>query len=286
MEEVLRIRVFGRLSKERILILITGASSAIGQRFSAMCRASDLKVEPLRSADGSVYRFGDKPDLDQVANAVTLIHIAWSRDSSTDKSQSVNLQVIDLLTDVAQSASCRFVFLSSLAASPRSTSHYGKEKFSAEQVVLDSGGVCVRSGLIWDDIPTAAFKQLVLVLRFLPFSLSVLGHQPAVQLVHADDLCRVLISLCTDTSRNSPQCNSNLITIAHPRSIKLEELFIHVGRKPPRVILPIGKGSLKFARILMSFSNTTRVKWEQIENFIFNTPDTSISNQFQLRDFP
>jgi NADH dehydrogenase len=88
----------------------------------------------------------------------------------------------------------RFVFVSSQSAAPDAPSHYGRAKFTAEQIVLAAGHTVVRPGLVYGEQERGLFGRLCGLVRSAPV-LPRLWPDPPVQPVHVEDLCEAVARL-------------------------------------------------------------------------------------------
>lgn len=193
-------------------VLLTGAGSYLGQQAIG---------ELLRSTDWVITAVGS-PRLDvadcippserlryvsedlagpstrlaaELAAADVVLHLAWVRDASPALAVDKNRTIVDrILESVPNKA--RFVFMSSVAASPTAHSSYGQAKFALAEHVAQAGGVVLTCGLVCAATPQGPYKQLVKAVDKLPLRVVPLGSPPNVYPVPLADVLAALRAAC------------------------------------------------------------------------------------------
>lgn len=98
-------------------------------------------------------------------NADVVVYLAWSTRDRSVTAQRQHAEAAATWAQWAQAAGTRFIFVSSVLASPCSNSTYGQMKFRAELGISGAGGRSLRVGFVVDD----AYPELLATkLRALP----------------------------------------------------------------------------------------------------------------------
>ena len=227
------------------LVAVTGASGYIGARICRLFLEQGVAVRALSRRDpqiaGADFRLYDlRRDLQPavLAGMDAVIHAASETARGADVDIEAELEGLRQLLNAAESASARFVFISSQSAAPDAPTAYGRLKAKAEDMVLMRGGIVVRPGQVfggeekglWKTLATLARRSPV-VPRFVP--------EPTVQPIHVDDLAKALFLIALD-----PGVRSRVYALADPRPISFSR-FIQLiaacryGRLPVRVLIPM-----------------------------------------------
>ena len=124
-------------------ILVSGHTSAIGNKFVTYAISQGHKVELLGSNLHGGWRLGEC--LPKGVASEGFVHFAHDRSRSPgDMTKDIHLIFEDFQGHP--------VLISTVSAHKKSNSRYGKSKFIAEDIFLRQGGAVLKSGLIVDDI--------------------------------------------------------------------------------------------------------------------------------------
>ena len=124
-------------------ILVSGHTSAIGNKFVTYALSQGHEVELLGSNLHGSWRLGEC--LPKGLASEGLVHFAHDRSRSPgDMAKDIQL--------IFEDFEGHSVLISTLSAHTKSKSRYGKSKFIAEDLFLKQGGAVLKSGLIVDDI--------------------------------------------------------------------------------------------------------------------------------------
>lgn len=211
-------------------IAITGASGYIGRRTVAL--AVDRRIDVVTLARRPLGISGVRHhayDLTETSPVVppdtdALIHLAA-------RTAGIRLDEVDAEVDAARKLiaacppGCRFVFLSSQSADPKSPSGYGLVKWKIEQVVAAAGGVSVRPGLVYGGPEMGLFGKLCGALRKLPMYPLFFWPRPIVQPTHVDDLAGVLLQIAA-----APAFEGRLLRLAPPDPMPFDRFLAAIAR--------------------------------------------------------
>jgi len=189
-------------------IVLTGAHSYLGQKLLAHFSEKGgyeiaafitpwAKESSLFANGGIRYIKADltKP-LDEVAAeevkvADRVLHFAWVRSGSKDEILKVNLSMIENL-QIHLSRPEALVFISSVAASPKTLSRYGQTKFEIANQLREFGATILVTGLIVDKEPRGPYELLVKVVKKLPFSVRFTKNSVKVYPIRTDDFLNAI----------------------------------------------------------------------------------------------
>ena len=228
-------------------VLVVGSAGFIGK---ALMR----KLSQLAKPAYSLYHthlpeplnhitpiFADLRKIDQletlVRQADTVIYLAWSDplrniktlESPTHDSPNI-LMLRNLVHAMEQQEARRLVFVSSVGASRFADSHYLKEKYMAESVIINSNipqKVLVRTSILFSDLSAKdKFVQSIESLMTMPWVYPIPKLTARIAPMHVNDLVEVLIKLL-DVPLDSP---AQLIELVGRESLALDEIFKSVSQ--------------------------------------------------------
>jgi NADH dehydrogenase len=180
-----------RLQREGIPVVAIGRRRAPG-------------VEEFRSAElGSVPASGLLDGIDAV------VHLAADTGSGNISAEA-EVAFAEGLSRVAADAGCRFVFVSSQAASETAPSRYGQTKYRIERLLLPKGAVIVRAGQVYGGPAAGLFGLLCRLVRAMPV-LPDLRPRIQVQPIHVDDLASALVAAACE-----PKLKGRVLMVAGP----------------------------------------------------------------------
>jgi NADH dehydrogenase len=162
---------------------------------------------------------------------------------------TTELRFAEALARDARSERCRFVFISSQAASTHAPSAYGRTKAAIEAMLLPLGAVVVRPGLVYGGAAEGLYGLLLAVARHFPI-LPDLRPSPVVQPVHVNDLAQALAA-----AARMPDLAGRILSVAGPaltltdflhllsrHRLKIRRAFIPVPVVLFRLLLQLASG--------------------------------------------
>ena len=194
-------------------IVVTGAHSYLGQKL--LRHLSDTRdfeiaafITPWAKSEGLIsrpwinyvrvdLRKRLEPDAAAaVQNADRVLHFAWVRGTNEKEILEENLSMFGNLKEYITRPE-RFVFISSVAASPETLSTYGKTKFKAANELAKYGAVILVTGLIVDKEPKGPYKLLVSVVKKLPLSIRFTKDSVRVYPIRTEDFLNAIATVIT-----------------------------------------------------------------------------------------
>jgi nucleoside-diphosphate-sugar epimerase len=130
-----------------------------------------------------------------------ILHLAYRPEQEKIAASKNDLESMQFILSAANKINARVIFLSSQTAKIDGVSQYGKKKWELEQLVISSGNIVIRPGLVFGGNPKGLFLNLINTLRrqrFIPAFLPT----PQIQPIHIDDLCICILKVMELT--NSP----------------------------------------------------------------------------------
>ena len=181
-------------------IAVTGPNGYIGTNFIKIANflAHEIiylsRSAPVFGAVWIPYNLNDSsppvlpPDVDFI------LHLAYRPDQEKITLIKDELESIEFILSAANKVNARVIYLSSQTAKIDSVSEYGKKKWELEQLVIDSGNIAIRPGLVFGGNPKGLFLQLINTLKkqsFLPCFIPA----PQIQPIHVEDLCNCILKV-------------------------------------------------------------------------------------------
>lgn len=168
-------------------ILVIGSTCRIGQEIDAALKQQSGHDVLQESHFKSRWRFGDTINLDGIDRLIILAH-----DRSINE-QTHLMYIRKLLNGYVG----KIVYLSTMSANRNSSSRYGRTKSIIEHEILKSGGLVVRSGIVWGSQTFGILKKLIFLSKFL------IVFYPKVdlalfQMTNIDDLVSCLVKHSLD----------------------------------------------------------------------------------------
>lgn len=227
-------------------ILVAGSAGFIGKvlmrKLSAEARAAyglyhTHLPEPLNNITPV---FSDLKKADQLETLLKqsdeVIYLAWAEPLREGKAgeyptnESPNIVMLqNLVTAMEQQGSRRIIFLSSLGASRFASSHYLKEKYAAENLIINSSipeKVILRSSILYSDLNAKdKFVQSIESLMAMPWVYPVPRLEGRIEPMHVNDLVEVIAKLIDLPLPETTQ----LIELKGTESLALEEIFKSVS---------------------------------------------------------
>ena len=234
-------------------LAVTGATGYIGRR---LCRLavqqgwsvvalsrSSLDMERVTSVE---YELGREIPAAALRGCHAVVHLAADT-RKADVDIEHELDAAKQLISAARAENVQVVFVSSQTARPDAPTNYGRSKFQVERLVLESGGIVVRPGLVYGGPERGLFGRLCNIVRALPI-LPAFMPSPKVQPIHVDDLACALLAACA--SRESAP-STLCIAASNPVTFTqfLRAISAHRARKV-RLFVPVPAAAVVFALVL------------------------------------
>ncbi|MES2745744.1 MAG: NAD(P)H-binding protein [Bdellovibrionota bacterium] len=166
-----------------------------------------------------------------------VIYLAWSNPLRSLKAQAAPnndspniLMLRNLVHAMEQQGSRRIIFVSSLGASRFAESHYLKEKYMAESVIINSNipeKILLRSPILYSDLNAKdKFVQSIESLMTMPWVYPIPKLTDKITPMHVNDLVETLIKLIEVPLPTPVQ----LIELIGKESLALDEIFKSVSQ--------------------------------------------------------
>ena len=102
-----------------------------------------------------------------------LIHCAYQRSQNFEKEKKINFLGSKLIFDLAKQFNAKIIYISSMSASKKSKSNYGKIKYLIEKLSINYNSITVRPGLVFDKNSNkgiyGSLQKLIITYPFLIF---------------------------------------------------------------------------------------------------------------------
>jgi uncharacterized protein YbjT (DUF2867 family) len=226
-------------------LAITGATGYLGSVLTSELSTLDCDVVALTrrppQSEETEWRHFDlrQPVESSVLRDIdVLIHAAWvlsGKDESALWRQNVvgSRKLIEAAVDAGVG---RTVFISSMSAYFGTRQAYGLMKLAVERTVLDLGGVVIRPGLVYGEVPGGMAGTLQKISQ-LPLWPQFRSAQ--LFLAHQADIAPAIATVLDAYSELSGQ----VIGFAHPKPVDLSTIltgFSPTHRRRPCVPVPAG----------------------------------------------
>jgi len=186
-------------------IAITGPSGYIGTNFIEIATFLGHEIICLSRTppvferlEWTPYDLNDSTPPRLPHNIDFILHLAYR----PDQEKKDDLEGMQCILSAATKVNARVIFLSSQTAKIDSVSQYGKKKWELEQLVITSGNIAIRPGLVFGGNPKGLFLNLINTLRrhrFIPAFLPT----PQIQPIHIDDLCICILKVMELTNSST-----------------------------------------------------------------------------------
>ena len=172
--------------------IITGNSCAFGTLLTAKLIKLGHEVIGIGRSTDIYWELGQPiPELGQ---GDTLIHLAH------DRSRSLMQNTKDIRI-ILQSFNGFTILISSISAHSRSQSIYGKSKYAAEQLFVESGGAAIKSGLIYGSLENRFLNRISINLRKYNWMPLPYSGNSRFFLSHSDDLLAEILHIALTKKR-------------------------------------------------------------------------------------
>ncbi len=191
------------------------------------------RLEPDAGSNWRLYDLSEPLRDDFLADIDVVVHAAYIDLKQQANSYSVNVLGANRLIAAARKAAARFVFISSLSASPTARSQYGRQKFAIEGLVDPERDLIVRPGLVLGS--GGIFGRFLRhVQSGRPIPLIDGGKQP-MQTIYIDDLIGAVRALLSVEATGS-------VILAEAPAVTYAEFFralaVRAGAKTHFIRLP------------------------------------------------
>lgn len=214
---------------------LLGGRGQIGSCFRRMIPPG-YEIVDLLNREGLPFRLGDDPDLDQMSECESVVHLAWSRSGSTDENYRVNVEGSRALVAASRLVGTRFVFASSYSVSVSPLTQYAIQKGEIESMCDNQASRFFRIGLVWNDKElqegvTGALSRVARIARVYPQPRS---DEIFVHLAHVEDVASWLVRAATS---NASAFQALPRDWAHPTPYSLHKVVEFVSRRPLRRVV-------------------------------------------------
>jgi len=195
-------------------ILIIGSNSPLARKFIAHtinkfniigATTSDfdnkINIEWV-NIEQSIFKLKQK-----LTSTDVVINFSWSRTNNLE-----NIRLNKFLIE-HKKKSTKLIFISSISASPKSRSHYSKNKFLVSELIKTNNETNVMLGLV-DHQGSAQINQLIKIITLLPFSLRFSYNFFNIYLIHQHSfLMKLEELLLTDKKGGNYAMYDNILGI-------------------------------------------------------------------------
>lgn len=204
--------------------LVTGAYGYLGSRIRAELDRRGWETHALvrrpRPGDrATAWSLGEVPPVGVLRGSHALVHAAYDFTARTlDDATRSNVDGTRALLDAARAAGVeRVISISSLSAYTGTRQVYGRVKLAVEQATLAAGGIAVRPGLVYGDVPGGIVGAIVAAARgpVLP----IIGASSRQYPVHEDDVARAVASVL-----GGPQWEPTVLRVAEEAPLRFGEI--------------------------------------------------------------
>ncbi|MBU3630093.1 NAD(P)-dependent oxidoreductase [Polynucleobacter sp. AP-Melu-500A-A1] len=182
-------------------IAVTGPTGYIGSNFAPMAQAQGHEIVFLSRAQPQnlngrwiPYDLNDSNPPNLPGDVEVILHLAFQAGASRNVLRINELQSAKNILSAGKKINARVIFLSSQTASKDSLTDYGRTKWEIEQLVIDSGNIAVRPGLVYGGEAKGLFLNLINTLKNCSF-IPALSPSPKIQPIHVVDLCNCLLKV-------------------------------------------------------------------------------------------
>lgn len=222
-----------------MIVAVTGAAGLVGARACAALTAAGHCVRRLTrtpsEANERAFHLGEAVTPEILSGCNALIHAAYDfKVLGWAEVNRVNVEGSFRLLTAAKTAGVkRIIFVSSVSAFKDCRSDYGKGKLAVEKVVLNSGGIVVRPGLVYGG-NGGMFASLAKLCAVPLLPVFDGGRQP-LQLVHVDEVARDLVAALNW----DPSSAAGPVTLANPGPISFKNMFAAIARSQGKTLRTI-----------------------------------------------
>ena len=264
-------------------VIITGVNGYLGMRIvETLARTNNLNIIGLASPryeDHGIFKGYRnikiiKADLskklsdeicDHLKLADKIFHLAWIRLNNFANENIINWNIINNLLNEIPNKS-KFIFFSTVAASPKAISNYGKTKYEISKFLQDKGCCILVCGLVIEKNPTKGpFKILKKLIMKIPFSINFKNGGPPVYPIMIEDIGHSVRSLI---NQDTYKKNYKLFNEPIPMANFLE--LIEMNARQKKISFTVNhKNILKFFYVLRKVRVIPVKFYEKIVTFFY-----------------
>jgi nucleoside-diphosphate-sugar epimerase len=181
-------------------IAVTGATGYIGTHFVKMAQAQGhqiiflSRIKPHHSECWISYNLNDEIPPTLTSDVDMLLHLAYQASTPKNTLRIDELESAKHILSAGKNVGAKIIFLSSQTANKESLSDYGRTKWEIEQLVISSGNIAIRPGLVYGGEPRGLFLGLLNTIQKYAYLPSFLPS-PKIQPIHVQDLCKCLLKV-------------------------------------------------------------------------------------------
>lgn len=177
----------------KLKIAVTGSTGYIGHRFMRAALMMGHQVISLSRQPGvpeSIwikYNLASSEPVNLPSDINVLVHLAANTSFHGELSDREEIHAAINILNAAKAGDMKFIFISSQTARKDAPTAYGRTKYQIEQLVINSGGIVIRPGLVYGGRPHGLYGELLRLVDkfyFLPYFIPA----PRIQPIHVDDL--------------------------------------------------------------------------------------------------
>ena len=136
-------------------ILVTGSIGLISSNLISYLNKKNLKIfhTSYRKNNSPIYfDLNNKKKLQKSDFPYfnILIHCAYQKSQNFEKEKNINYLGSKLIFNLAKEYNAKIIYISSMSASKKSKSNYGKIKYLIEMLSINYNAIILRPGLVFD----------------------------------------------------------------------------------------------------------------------------------------
>lgn len=232
-------------------ILVTGSTGYIGARFLKIASSRSHAITCTARLNNYIdyehnilFDIENKEKISIPKYIDAVIHLAANTHSDSNLASDDEIHAAELLLRASKEIGAKFLFVSSQASHPHSSTGYGKTKWLIEEKVLSYGGIVARPGLVYGGPLRGLFGALAQIINSFPI-LPQLYPSPLIQPIHVDDLvyCLIKIIECNDI-------RSRVFFLANKEPIKFNLFIKNLSRlrlRSIKILIPVPIFFIKIA---------------------------------------
>ena len=185
----------------KLKIAVTGPTGYVGQRFLKTALMNGHQIVSLSRRPGGTlvsnwikYDLGSREPLYLPPDIEVIVHLAANTSFKSELSECDEVDAAERIVNVAKDGGIKFIFISSQTARSDSPTPYGRIKFQIEQMVIDSGGLVIRPGLVYGGSQHGLYGELVMLVKKF-YLLPCFLPAPRIQPIHVDDLAMGILKV-------------------------------------------------------------------------------------------